>query len=125
MADPAQSVPSENRRVHPRFEYVVEVTLQSEHNFFTGFTENISEGGVFIATYSLRPIGTLLQFSFTLPDAPEPIEATGEVRWLREHDPVRMDSPPGIGVRFVELSEADKARVQAFVRQRETIFYDE
>ena len=45
----------------------VEVDHQSEHNFFTGFMENISSGGLFVATYGLMEIGQRLEVSFTVP----------------------------------------------------------
>ena len=125
MADRAQTEPAGNRRTYPRFELEVEVTQTSEHNFFTGFTENISEGGVFIATQHPLPLGTRFHFRLTLPDEPTPIQAVGEVRWLRTYHSDREAISPGIGVRFIELNPADQARVQRFLQQREAIFYDD
>ena len=48
----------------PRFEFQtqakfeVKVDGQSTHNFYTGFTQNISEGGLFIATGEVIDVGT-------------------------------------------------------------------
>ncbi len=114
------------RRIFPRLGLQVEVSVNSEHNFYTGFTENISEGGVFIATYNYLPIGTRFKFSFTLPDSEQPIEAIGEVRWVREYsgeDDAGVS--PGMGVRFVQIDEADLGRIKRFLQQRDPLFYDE
>ena len=39
-----------NVRAAERFDLEVTVDLESDHNFYTGLTQNISSGGVFIAT---------------------------------------------------------------------------
>ena len=114
------------RRRHPRITFEVEVTLESEHNFFTGFTQNISEGGIFVATPNLLPIGTVVEFSFRLDPYPEKITARGDVRWLREGSSSGADAPSGIGIQFVDLHPLIAERVNDFInRQRETIFYDD
>jgi hypothetical protein len=60
----------------------LEVNVTSQHNFFTGFCRDISEGGLFLATYDLRPTGDLIDLHFTLPGGHE-IRTTGIVRWQR------------------------------------------
>ena len=57
-----------SRREHVRIPVEVEVTLSSEHNFFVGWSENISEGGLFIATHQLEPLGTKLELTLVVPD---------------------------------------------------------
>jgi uncharacterized protein (TIGR02266 family) len=74
-----------NRREHDRFYCRVDVTLESESTFYNGFTENISAGGLFIATYDVRPIGGTLNLEFTIPGREAPIRAKGEIRWVREY----------------------------------------
>jgi uncharacterized protein (TIGR02266 family) len=109
-----------------RVPYVVEVSFASEHNFWTGFTRDLSEGGVFLATPREVPVGTIVQFELRLPDTTTPWEVRAEVRWTRAQDAAGPDSPPGIGVRFIDLDAALEARIAAFVGQtRDTMFYDE
>ena len=43
----------DNRRRHLRYAVELDVSMSSEHNFYAGFAENLSEGGVFVATHSL------------------------------------------------------------------------
>ncbi len=126
--DPAVSsvsVSPQNRRQFPRIHYKVEVTLESESTFYSGFTENISAGGLFIATYDLRPMGQQIQLEFTVPNRQQPISVLGEVRWIREFNPANPDMTPGMGVKFIGLSEQDRRDIEAFVAERETLFYDD
>lgn len=114
----------EFRRVPAEIE--VEVSQSSEHNFYTGFTQNISEGGLFLATNMMIPIGSKLTFRFNMEGFPEPIMVNGVVRWLREPHGFIGDLPPGLGVQFVDLPEPHKRFVESFIsRHRESIFFDD
>ena len=111
-----------HNRIHPRVEMQVEVTLESEHNFYTGLSSNISEGGLFVATTTPLPLGTRLVVRFALEDGAAPIDAVGEVCWLR---PCSADFPCGFGMRFLEISDDALTRVANFVASRDTIFYED
>ncbi len=78
-----------DRRLHPRYALSLAITLSGENNFYAGLTEDISEGGVFIATHRLLPIGTPVVMSFSLPHARKILEVHGVVRWLRGPDALR------------------------------------
>jgi len=112
-----------HNRIYPRVELHVEVTLQSDHNFYTGLSSNISEGGLFVASDALPPIGTRMLVRFALGDNPDAIDAVGEVRWLRDRR--SDDFPCGFGVRFLSISDTALERVASFVAGRESIFYEE
>ncbi len=113
-----------NRREAERVDAEFEVTAESDHNFYLGFTENISEGGLFLATYQTHKLGDTLTLRFTLPGVERPIETVAEVRWARRLNPA-SDTPPGVGLRFVSLSEEDRRLIERFSRKREPLFYDE
>ena len=111
-------------RAHERRAVELEVDFASDSNFYVGFAENLSGGGVFVATYVLRPIGTVLDLSVQLAGDAEPLHVRGEVRWTRE--PSRSgDLWPGMGVRFQALSPQDEARIRAFLDTRDPLFFDE
>ena len=113
-------------RIAPRrdFEAEIEISLDSDHNFYTGFTENISSGGLFIATRDLKPIGTPMEISFSIPGFDTKISIQAEVRWQRLEQS-HADSMPGIGVRFLNLDTAQTEAINAFIGQRGTLFYDD
>jgi uncharacterized protein (TIGR02266 family) len=112
------------RRQHPRHDVEIEVTLESESNFYLGLTENLSEGGLFIATHVLPPLGTQIDLSFKLPNFAEPIQLTGIVRWVREYSET-SDASPGMGVRFESIRSDDIQHIRAFLDARAPLFYDE
>jgi uncharacterized protein (TIGR02266 family) len=99
-----------------------QVDLSSDSNVFTGFSTNLSEGGVFVATLNLLPVGTPVDLTFTLPGNTR-ISVKGEVRWTREIDDRVPDVFPGVGVRFVELGVDAAQALHKFVAAREPLFY--
>lgn len=101
-----------------------DVTFESEHNFYAGFSENIGDGGLFIQSWAAHHVGDRLTMRVTLPDSDAPLELLGEVRWVRVYDRAH-DTPPGIGVAFVELAPEARHRVEAFIAQRRPLFYDD
>jgi uncharacterized protein (TIGR02266 family) len=115
---------ADSRRVHPRRDVELEVTLESETNFYLGLTENLSEGGLFIATHVVRSIGTQIDVSFKLPHSSEAIKVTGTVRWIREYSET-SDTSPGMGVRFDHISSEQAEQIRQFLAARAPLFYDE
>jgi uncharacterized protein (TIGR02266 family) len=99
-----------------------QVDLSSDSNVFTGFSTNLSEGGVFVATVNLLPVGTPVDLTLTLPGKTR-IAVKGEVRWTREIDDRVPDVFPGVGVRFVELGPEASEALHRFVKEREPLFY--
>lgn len=99
------------------------VHLESASNFYTGFSRNLSEGGLFVATYNQFPLGTVVNLEFSLADEGPPISVQGEVRWSSDPTP-DGDGHVGLGLQFVDLAEGDRQRIERFVSQRDTIFYD-
>jgi uncharacterized protein (TIGR02266 family) len=118
-----KNVDFKDRRAHARVTLKTSITMSSESNFYTGFMNDISEGGLFVSTYNLQPIGSTINLEFNLPDSEEPIKAQGVVRWLKEANP-DVEMEPGLGVQFTNLSDVDRRRIEHFVKHRETIFFD-
>ena len=54
-------------RQSQRFPLKIEVTYSSEHNFYTGFLQNVSSGGLFVATHHLASVGETVAVVFTVP----------------------------------------------------------
>ncbi len=134
---PAVSEAADNRRSSPRYAIQIGITLCGDNNFYMGLSENLSEGGVFIATQTVLEIGTVvrLQFSISTEDA-GPITVVGVVRWLRGQNAMAQDHNmftsteeshlrPGIGIQFAEVSPADEAKIREFFSLRRPDFYDD
>lgn len=112
------------RREHSRFSVDLDVTVTSDHNFYAGFVENMSVGGIFIATHQLKPVGERIEFSVHLPGSEEPIRGSGEVRWVRVYSEA-SNVPPGMGIKFDQIDPAAVRAIESFLAQREPLFYDE
>lgn len=111
------------RRGATRIDAELDIGFGSDNNFYTGFSENISEGGIFIVSYEARKLGDRLIVRFTLPGYDHPIEVTAEVKWVRERDEA-SDTKPGYGLQFVDLGESDREVIERFIRKRAPMFFD-
>lgn len=112
------------QRAHQRAPLEVEVSLESDHNFYTGLTSDISEGGIFVATHVLPRISERLEMTLTLPGSATSFVLRGVVCWVRELRVAVDGCPPGFGMQWEALSQEATAAIQAFIEKRDSIFYD-
>ena len=123
-AQGSSTAPDAVRREHARFSVELEVSVLSEHNFYTGLAENLSAGGLFIATHKLQKVGSKIELSLRMPESEEVFQVLAEVRWVRLYNE-QSDTPPGLGVRFSELPIAATSAIDRFLAQREPLFFDD
>ena len=116
----SKSKPQSERRATKRLRIEVEIGLATETNFFNGYSEDLSDGGLFIATYQALKVKTLLELWINLPEC-DTIMAHGRVVWVRE---ALEGVPAGVGVAFEKLEDADRKKILEFVSVRAPIFYD-
>jgi len=125
MAYPESDRPADarkwNRRLSGRSVLEVDVGLVSESQFYAGLTMDLSTGGLFVATYQIKPVGTPVAVSLVLPDG-HAVWAKGVVRWVRE--PRGDDVVPGMGVAFTDIEPSDLDAVRDFCRIRTPMYYD-
>jgi uncharacterized protein (TIGR02266 family) len=126
-AEPSQRPPTSrrmNRRVTGRTVLEVDVGLVSDSNFYAGITMDVGTGGLFVATYQIRPVGTPIAVSMVLPDG-HAVWAKGEVCWVSEPRPESTDDAvPGMGVRFTHIEPEDLAAIAQFCTVRPPIYHD-
>lgn len=117
-ATPIGKLEPRDRRVRMQ----ASIDLKSESNFYQGFSTNLSEGGIFVATVQLSARGTPVDLQFTLPGGKK-LEVKGEVRWVREPNDLTPEICPGVGIQFTELSDDAAAAIKAFIGSREPMFF--
>lgn len=122
LARPAPTQNERPHRVQQRVKMQATIDLHSDANFFNGFSSDISEGGLFIATVAQVPIGTEVDLDFSLPGG-QKVKARGVVRWVREVDDRHHEQFPGLGVQFADLEQAAAEAIHRFVSSREPMFY--
>ncbi|MCK5808289.1 TIGR02266 family protein [bacterium] len=99
------------------------ITGTTAHTFYAGFTQDISEGGVFVATHQTYPIGSSVKINLDI--AGTKIEVEAIVRWIKNADTfAKGDVDPGMGLQFVNLTAATKGVIDAFLQKREPMFVD-
>ncbi len=113
---------ADERRRYERAQLKAEIGVYSDTNFYTGFSEDISAGGMFVATYDLRPMGSEVKLEFMLPGGHE-VKVSGVVRWVK--DPVdEASGTAGMGIQFGDdLSAEDLEAITEFVNNREPLFH--
>jgi uncharacterized protein (TIGR02266 family) len=71
---------------------------------------NLSAGGAYFVQTVPQPVGTVVRLKFTLPGEQSEIACTGEIVSAQADD-------MGMGVKFLDLDERDRARIQALVER--------
>ena len=103
----------EHRKIS-RMSTVIQVNYHTADSFFRDFTDNISTGGMFIATAKPLKPGTQLRLEFLLPKCDYPIHVKAEVAWSRS---VPSDGQQrGMGVKFHSLSPSAKDKINTIVQ---------
>ena len=75
---------------------------------------NLSRGGLFLDHTIPVPVGTRVHLRFTLPGDNSPMTVTGEVVSISPKNSL------GMGVKFVEVTEDDRKRVEAYLSRAAT-----
>jgi uncharacterized protein (TIGR02266 family) len=126
--EPGPEAWPETVRMHPETEHrrdtrvivEVDVGLLSDSNFYTGLAEDVSRGGVFVATQEPLPPGTIVLLFFVLAGG-RTLRAEGVVRWLRS---AATSAAPGMGVAFTSLGDEERQAIEAFCAERPALFHD-
>ena len=98
------------------------VSVRSDTNFYMGFSENISEGGIFVSTIAPPNIGDEVELDIAGEDG-QPIAVKGIVRW---HRVLPDESVSGCGIQFIELTDKAKVAIEGVIAslRRDPLFVD-
>lgn len=131
MANPHTSKPSNGlsylgseRRLTPRVSVDLDVGMGSEHNFYSGLADNLSVGGIFVATHALKPLGEVVMLRLFLSDQDPPLQLEAQVRWTRELRD-QSDLPPGMGLSFTALTLTDQHAIATLLKQPSPVVIEE
>lgn len=120
MPPPANKQTGETESINVQ----TQLNMNTDHQFYAGFSENIDEGGIFVATFDPKPLESKVIVNFKLPGG-RPVTARGRVHWVREYNPTTPDVAPGMGVKFTDLLPEDRTAIEEYVKQRAPMFYDD
>jgi len=83
----------------------------------SAFLVNVSAVGAYVALDDAPPLGARLGCRFSFPGNSREVQTAVAVVWLnpRQQHPVHS-LPPGVGLRFEDLSDDDRTRIETYVR---------
>jgi uncharacterized protein (TIGR02266 family) len=101
------------RRRFARVDARLKVKFVFAEGFFELRTEDLSLGGLFIATDHLVPVGEKVRLVLQVPGVQPPVKAVAEV--VRVVEDATPGQPAGLGVRFLELTKEGLSTIQQFL----------
>src|SRR5579864_7014891 len=94
----------DDKRKSDREPVTLYVEYEGADDLVGDFTENLSDGGTFVATNRQLPLGTEVHLVLSFPGLLEPIAIAGTVRWHRGAFATEASgdivAEPGAGIEF-------------------------
>lgn len=108
--------PGSSARQAQRMRVRARVSLRSPTNLLEGRMEDLSVGGLFLATAHPLPVGAEVELALTLLGEGE-LLLNARVAWVRDAQPTHAE-PAGIGLTFEALDSESRAAVERFIERR-------
>jgi uncharacterized protein (TIGR02266 family) len=114
---PAETViRADKPRAYPRVPARLRVGWTSSRDFLTAYSQNISRGGIFIATDDPPALREILELSVELPDGLPPVKTRAEVvRRVTTAEAKRSGAVAGAGFQFIDASDDFRERLDACI----------
>jgi len=109
------SPPGEKRR-HVRVASSRKVFVTCNGSPHELYTENLSEGGIYILTNAPFPIGTKLEMALPL-DAGTQIHVKGVVIYIKRPFSDVFEHPSGMAIEFREMTDDDRRILRDFIKR--------
>ncbi|MGD0838146.1 MAG: TIGR02266 family protein [Polyangia bacterium] len=90
----------------------VQLRYMDEATFVQRFAPNVTRGGIFLASRSPHPVGTVVAFEVAILQGPPLLAGTGKVTWVRERNPVEPHRAHGMGVQFLALDPGSRPMLE-------------
>ncbi len=96
----------------------VKLKYADEQTFIEKFGAHVTRNGIFLATRSLKPPGTIIRFELQLADGRRIMRGEGVVSWKRDPDPDQPHRAPGMGLRYTKLDADSRALIERIAAHR-------
>jgi type IV pilus assembly protein PilZ len=91
------------------------VDCETEDTFLYASITNVSALGIFVTTREPLMIGMRITLRFA-PPSHDAFVLSGVVQWVNPVKPLGSNPNPGMGVRFVDVTPADRERLVMLIR---------
>jgi len=108
-------------RNSPRIPKTLSLVFKSKTSLINAFSGNASPGGLYIKTPKPLAKGEQFSLKLQLPDDPSPLNTKCEVAWSRSESSDPKQQPVGMGVKFIEISDADRQRLEKELKNPEAL----
>lgn len=104
-------------RQYPRFMARLKINLAGDNiTVLSGYSINLSAGGVFLETMTLMEENTALAAEFILPNVDIAIKCRAEVAWVNHPENIKNPNlPVGMGLRFLDLQQESLDAIRKFI----------
>ena len=104
-------------RTEPRILKKLSVSYKDKKSFLAACnTFDISGGGLFIMTSTPLHEGETFLLKLQLPKLPEPLKIKCTVAWTNKEEEGKGEHPPGMGIKFDEMSDKDDKRLRKYIK---------
>ena len=116
-----QEYPDEHRKQF-RVPKTFKAAYSTSDAFINSYLSDISTGGLYIRTNDPLSAGESINLKIFLPDKKKELKVFGKVIWCIREDLVTPERkiPPGMGIKFLNLSKKDKERIISVLSQSST-----
>lgn len=105
------------RRREERRPVVLSIAFKQRNQLVNAFSDDVCGGGMFVRTTRPLDEGERFFLDIKLPDGSAPLRVGCEVAWRRAGTDPAGRPPPGMGIRFVQISQEDHRRLRAAIQQ--------
>jgi uncharacterized protein (TIGR02266 family) len=103
-------------RRETRIPRAISLSYKDQESFARAYTGNISGGGLFIRTKKPLAQGEQFVLNLQLAGLPKPLKIKCEVVWARAQAGDAGKRPPGMGVKFIEMSKKDEQLLNHYLK---------
>lgn len=114
MMDRIQEFSTRGRERIPKS---LSLTFKDRETFVSAYSSNVSSGGIFIVTKKPLKVGEKFLLKLQLPNLRAPMQIKCQVSWARQEEEAVKGRPPGMGVKFLEMSEKDSRVLDEYIKE--------
>ncbi len=104
-------------RKYQRYSTSIKVVFKSKEQFIEEYANDISKGGIFVATENPLPLESKIELILYLPDSSKEVRIVGEVVHVFGSEQARLldnKHVPGMGVQFLQFEDDGKKVLEEY-----------
>jgi len=96
----------------------LQLRYPDEATFVQRFAPNVTRGGIFLASRTPFPVGSIINFEVSLLQGPPLLGGTGKVAWVREFNPQEPQRAHGMGVQFLHVAPGSRPMLERLLAHK-------